>query len=220
MFVAVELAFEYAIRRPADVQALEEVITEIKCVESQYPAFLKKPSPNGDAELLACLANVCEMERRRGVYRTNPNEPIRLHHEAESIWWTLLWANVRALPLGKSDQPTLAWKHFCETLVGEPHGSKILRAQYLHSADGALDELLHPDLQFLARTLELMALYLSVPWHIYISNGVIQEDHAQRVFRGLLLSQLIRLQAGNTQPDVQLDRTVLRTHLVEGSQLC
>lgn len=214
MFIAAELKGERSRTfRSTLPDRLQELLKSFICLEKHAEAC-RRAFPQGAGTFIADFVQVVELEKERYEagekwnfkLQTKPDEPNRLHHDAESIYWWLLLAAARANPDGHGSSPDEDDLHdFLDMILRR--NDDWGRAAYLFDAHYRLYELLHPALSSFERVLEDIAAYLSVPWNVYIASGVVKADHAHHALRRLLLLHIISLQPGrpNHAQNVRFD---------------
>ncbi|EJD52867.1 hypothetical protein AURDEDRAFT_158595 [Auricularia subglabra TFB-10046 SS5] len=92
-----------------------------------------------------------------------PDLPHALRHDADSMYWVLLWALGAALPRGAPDQAKESFDVFIEEMLSP---GRSYRQAYL--VQGMLENLLHPQLKYFeGALLHCLAAYFSIPWALY-----------------------------------------------------
>ncbi|EJD52861.1 hypothetical protein AURDEDRAFT_181365 [Auricularia subglabra TFB-10046 SS5] len=193
--------------------------------EPRHRKTLMAAFPEDTLTFAAKFEAIVELEedRRYAIRHGHPEEryivkdlPHAPRHDAESIYWVLLWALGRALPHGspdelpsKRDAPDDAllanFNDFCAAMLKE--GSSVPgsgnRQRYINPTLVS-DDLLHPRLQYFERAvLDHMATYFSIPWALYEKKNQVDRDHAHTAMRRILL--LTFLEAHNSDLDIKLD---------------
>ncbi|EJD44234.1 hypothetical protein AURDEDRAFT_166625 [Auricularia subglabra TFB-10046 SS5] len=161
----------------------------------EYRGFLMRAFPGDNLDFAARFKVIVSKEtERRALVRRKimkpyipPDVPHAPRHDAESVYWVLLWALGRALPQGEPDEMTSNFNNFCVDMLGEGAGipSNGNRKQYFDTR--LLSDLLHPSLEAFETVLQRMALYFSIPWELYN----VGRDHAHIAMRRLLLLELL-----------------------------
>ncbi|EJD43126.1 hypothetical protein AURDEDRAFT_167805 [Auricularia subglabra TFB-10046 SS5] len=172
-------------------------------------AAFSRAFPNGDGGLVEQLKTIRELELNRHHYGKLSGRPTHNpRHDAESIYWLLLYAFARARPRGAPQETDEARLNqlaaFCNTMLTHKVGDETARRQYL-SPDGLLLQgLFHPSLSAFEDLLRAMGSYLSIPWHCYPTT--VSPDHVHIAFRRMLLGYLLRLDAAPLDQALDTER--------------
>lgn len=214
MFVATEVSQPSpGLLLPFRVKALLRLRDHLASLE-QYATYFQAAFPDRTAAdaFITAFDTVLTMEHERDDAFTQPSEPNRLHHDAESIYWSLLWAVARAKPFGEAvvdAEYDSAFAKFCNVMLDHTPGEEIGRQLFIHTAATKVLALLHTRTQSVSSLFVDMATYLSVPWHLYINTGVVKPDHAHHALRRLILLHILSLRAGGQ--NLPFDRKQPRT---------
>lgn len=200
MFIATEVSERtYGVALKGSILEIRHLIERFTAAEEHSVEFQRS---GAGSTFMENMQTVLRLERARmetSFARTNTTEPHRLHHDAQSIYWSLLWAAARARPRPLNAPPVDAdgeardedlFTSFCNTMLDHTTGNEAGRHIYIHGDSRNLGAALHESLQSLVPLLDDMAAYLTIPWHIYI--GAIQPDHAHHAFRRLILLHILR----------------------------
>lgn len=136
-----------------------------------------------------------ETARRRAVLRGKASAFVTLdsrhapRHDAESVYWGLIWALGRALPRGAHDRFTGQFDNFFLSMVGE--GSTHFNGnRQAYISPMAVGSLLHPGCMSLAPLLQHMAAHFSIPWDLY--RDQVGRYHTHTALRRFLLLALLQ----------------------------
>ncbi|KZV84672.1 hypothetical protein EXIGLDRAFT_753707 [Exidia glandulosa HHB12029] len=196
LFVSSELSSPIPIPLPARAAGIMGLRDAFKSLEGD--AFFREAFPDAEANnaFLSSLDIVVQSEIDRNYLvmfaaedspahaTTNPQLRHLPRHDVESFYWILLWGLTRGNPLDEvdGDEATkklsiFAWKMIRHT-IGEDDSD--LRQPYMeHLRQKKTAGILHVRLQFYATMLHNIAIYLSVPWHLY--EPYPENRHAGRV---------------------------------------
>lgn len=221
MFVAVELSASddqrLSYTSGQDLDALDLLVSALKGIEAHADIYQEAFPDGSGAIFMAKFAEVVKREEARLTARprkplfSDPKELHRAHHDMETVYWDLLWTFVRALPEGADPNSVgvVAYelKEICGNLLTHQLGDESSRHRYLRPADN-FKRFLHGRLARFAGLLESLAIYFSIPWHIYLGDGTVDIDHAHHAVRRLLLPEIIHLRSTAGQgANVPLDKT-------------
>ncbi|KAI0079464.1 hypothetical protein K474DRAFT_621541 [Panus rudis PR-1116 ss-1] len=138
---------------------------------------------------------------------SQPSAPFyhRMDHDAESLFWILFHAFLRAQPQGEPEQqsPALsaAWEKFAQHAIVDSKEVEDSRLGFLVWSEQMCQEHLHPKLAHVAPLLRKMMMQVR-PEYGYLDPPPCQE-HLHEAMRRLLLDAIVDIIA--TQSDVQLD---------------
>lgn len=207
MFISVELSSTQP-QSTSDVGF--PVLPRLQAIDDPKYAELRARAFPGDssAVFMAAFARIADGEvksRPKRVY-TDPRTPHRPRHDMESLHWVVLWAFIRAAPIPRRDIDHSAYSCFCtatKTLLDHSFGDEVNRSGFrIWPPVAGLD----PLLKRYAPLIEDMAMYVSMPWHLYEPDPAVPRDHAHIALQRMLLSELVQL-GGDTQDDVFFDPT-------------
>ncbi|KZV87643.1 hypothetical protein EXIGLDRAFT_723487 [Exidia glandulosa HHB12029] len=219
MFCAIETSTDTPLVRKVDAYMLETLTTKFRDVEAL--AVFQQAFPEGDAGFVEMFEKVVELEQKRARLMTRPeNEALRftdpatvVHepwYDVQSIFWSILWFFVRALPEGREPRDVMDgdFSTFANTLLTHKIGKEKNRTDDFFYWDGPRSYL-HPDLVHFADLIRDLALYLSVPWHMYKNHPEFKlpDDHAHTAVRRLLLAEIYTLNQPKNPLNVTLDPT-------------
>ncbi|EJD48523.1 hypothetical protein AURDEDRAFT_162482 [Auricularia subglabra TFB-10046 SS5] len=202
MFIAFELSSETPIGYDGRKLRFTKILSRFEASEKRFRVVLAKESKRDQNE--------------DDSTSTDPAEMHRAHHDAQSVYWILLWCFSRALPKGRiafepKTAPTAKLTQFCENMLSHTVGNEQIRPTYLNVSRGGV-ETLHPDLQHFASMFSAMATYLCIPWHIYLAAGDVGPDHAHHALRRVLLLEIISLHNEAKKFNAELDTTQPRIY--------
>lgn len=214
MFVAVEIA------TPRDLEALFPYVRLTKLASSLNLSTLsddliRTAFPGGHHDFEEKFKKVVAQEEARdasgkGLRGFDGKAPLHSwRHDAESLYWVLLWAFARARPLDASDEIDGNLDRFC----GDMLEHRIDQSQTGDSRRhwryrNELVNLFHPSLKPLGTLFGDFAEYLCIPWHLYESvppddesappdegsvpqRVTVHDSHMHFAFRILLLRFLL-----------------------------
>ncbi|EJD44240.1 hypothetical protein AURDEDRAFT_166630 [Auricularia subglabra TFB-10046 SS5] len=197
MFRSLELfcPSELRVTFNTDQIAFSALVEAFETIENpKHRDFLVRAFPRDNFDFAAGFKVIVadEMKRRAGAkVKANKHIPREVthspRHDAESVFWILLWALGRALPQGEPDQLTSNFNGFCAAMLKEGASTPGCgnRKHYLDTR--LLSDILHPKLEVFESVLQSMALYFSIPWELYN----VGRDHAHIAMRRLLLLELL-----------------------------
>ncbi|EJD48560.1 hypothetical protein AURDEDRAFT_183450 [Auricularia subglabra TFB-10046 SS5] len=217
MFISLELSATYEIEYTFAWSSLGQVVTKLRSVEEQ--AFFTQAFPDDDGRFMRDLLRVLEAEKTRdGEATTNPDTPHLPRHDVESFYWVLLWAFSRACPNGSdpdggdiSPQLLDTYSQFVNDMLGHKPRFENKRVHYLFSLSNCA-RLLHPKLaRRFSSLLKDIAIYLSVPWHLYDTD--LLPDHAHIAVQRLLLLEQhsLRRDTAGDDPKTKHDDVAFNT---------
>ncbi|EJD52420.1 hypothetical protein AURDEDRAFT_111131 [Auricularia subglabra TFB-10046 SS5] len=153
---------------------------------------LRRAFPDDNGEFLSVFHQVKDLEACRTELALLPKRPVhKPRHDAESIYWVLLWSLARAQPRNAPREPEATrlqnLTKFANCLLEHKVGDESARLEYIRSL-GSLRNLLHADLAAYEDLLIAMASYLAIPWHIYPQ---VKDNHVHMAFRRMLLGFLL-----------------------------
>ncbi|KZV86739.1 hypothetical protein EXIGLDRAFT_840513 [Exidia glandulosa HHB12029] len=227
MFIACDLSEPGSVFYENPSEALPIVLAAVDTNPKGRAALAAAFPDNDDNGFIDMVERVVAQENKRRVQldlKLVPPVPIpdRLHqprHDAESLFWAHLWGSARAQPrVGEfpdSDDRS-NYKEFCATMLRHKiHGGNREAGRAFYLGPQALKRLFfHPHFKRVQELFLFMALYLSIPWHIYEHEAYIQEhpDHAHVAFRRLLLGMLLR----DDMPELDVELNTEEPRVIEG----
>ncbi|EJD48546.1 hypothetical protein AURDEDRAFT_150956 [Auricularia subglabra TFB-10046 SS5] len=217
MFVALELSgsgmhrFNYT--KGLDEDDIEDLTNALTAIENHETIFQRAFPGDSGSTFMDDFAKVIVQEKARKKARprvelySDPLELHRAHHDVQTIYWTMLWSFARALPRGHDAFDSSDFLNtFCAGMLSHSLGNEANRLKYLKDEEGCI-AYLHSSLTHFARLFRSLALYFSIPWHLYLKNGTVQIDHAHHAIRRILLAEIVflRTEAGQVF-NVALDK--------------
>ncbi|EJD52369.1 hypothetical protein AURDEDRAFT_158095 [Auricularia subglabra TFB-10046 SS5] len=197
MFMSVYLEAPSAPRKYQRLD-VDDLFDKLVYVEKTRPDLFHRAFPGGDGGFIDKYRLVMENERhRRTAGRPSPVPEARhdWRHDAESIYWVFLYAFARARPLGTGQEGALeshAYHAFCQVMLSnstEPLIGSPAREAWMEPSRFK-EELFAPEISILEGLFEQMAIYLSLPWHIYCGEDQPMAKlpgHVHIAFRRLIL---------------------------------
>ncbi|KZV87642.1 hypothetical protein EXIGLDRAFT_196817 [Exidia glandulosa HHB12029] len=225
MFSALEISTDKPLERVLDPFALDNVIRKLRAVE-QLPVF-DRAFPDGKGDFVEMLEAVTELEFTRKRFlsksadrkaandiRQRFTDPKKILHDpcydVQSIYWSLLWFFLRALPTGKPPLDVLDgdFSRFANSLLEHTVGDDAFRADHFFQWRGPTLEL-HAALADFVPLFQNLAAYLAIPWHMYKNHPEVHvpNDHAHTAVRRLLLAEIYALTKENKGLNIALDPT-------------
>ncbi|EJD48530.1 hypothetical protein AURDEDRAFT_112962 [Auricularia subglabra TFB-10046 SS5] len=219
MFIATELSgsgmhrFDYT--RGLTKDDVEDLTNALAAIEKHEAIFQRAFPGDSGSTFMEDFAKVIVQEKARKKVRprvelySNPLELHRAHHDVQTIYWTMLWSFARALPRGHEafDASETALNSFCYGMLSHSLGNEANRLTYLKDEKGSI-AYLHPSLGHFGRLFRSLALYFSIPWHLYLKNGSVKIDHAHHAIRRILLAEIVFLRTEAGQKfNLALDKT-------------
>lgn len=200
MFIALELAANALMpyNTPRHFYMLETALHSLEH-SPQGQAALRAAFPDGDDSFLARfdVALAADKRRRDAVWMKYPRvhpPPPEGHpwqYDAQSAFWGLLFTAARlrpkSVPRGTTDN-LVKFNTFCEALLGHSVANPKAEDRRVNFLDPEQYEtLFHPGYERLQILFGNMALYLSVPWHLYD----VHPSHAHIALQRLIIGYFI-----------------------------
>ncbi|EJD52418.1 hypothetical protein AURDEDRAFT_158146 [Auricularia subglabra TFB-10046 SS5] len=208
MFISYELSNYRALEYPVLSLTFWDVIREhLILVETHAhgPEILRRAFPDDDGQFMAAFDRVRKQESTRSGLARLSGRPIhKPRHDAESIYWILLWALGRARPRGsapETDETRLKnLSTFGVTLLEHNVGDESDRIKYMDP--NSLRDLLHPELAPFEELLRAMASYLVIQWHLYPE---LNDNHVHIAFQRMIFGYLLCKKPDKVKLDLALD---------------
>ncbi|KZV94218.1 hypothetical protein EXIGLDRAFT_835099 [Exidia glandulosa HHB12029] len=218
LLISSELSSPCPIRLPARPGGVRTLRNAFKRLEEHV--FFKEAFPDAEANnaFLSSLDIVVKFETERSFLTivadedssahatTNPHLRHLPRHDVESFYWILLWGLARGNPMGEvhDDRASIkelsifAWRMINHT-IGEDDSD--VRQPYMeHLRQTLTAGVLHIRLKFYATMLHNIAVYLSIPWHLYepypenksaVRIPALPLEHAHHAVRRIILMMFL-----------------------------
>ncbi|EJD52866.1 hypothetical protein AURDEDRAFT_111384 [Auricularia subglabra TFB-10046 SS5] len=199
MFRALELSYPSALADHFNRETLnlDVLVSAFKAIERpEHRSYLLGAFPEDTLTFASVIKEIVEKEKERRnlvaegdaseryIIKDSPHKP---RHDAESVYWILLWALGRALPRGAPDQLTTQYNNFCGAMLREGSAIPGSGCREIYLKPQCVEDILHPELTCFQEMLVKMATYFSIPWERYKEEFKLGDDHAHIAMRRLLL---------------------------------